>query len=120
MRSRYLPITVLLASLMVTMSRPARAENLRCGSKIVQTGDPRDVVRNKCGQPNDVAHQSILRRSSYVRGGRVYFLGDELVEIPVEIWSYNFGPNKFMRRLRFVDGLLEEIETLGYGYNESN
>ena len=34
----------------------------------------------------------------------------------MEIWTYNFGPNKLMRRLRFVDGELQDIETLGYGY----
>jgi len=41
-----------------------------------------------------------------------------MVEVPVEYWTYNFGPNKLMRRIRFVDGLVEEIETLDYGYNE--
>ena len=39
-----------------------------------------------------------------------------MVEVPVEVWTYNFGPYKLMRRVRFVDGLVEEIETLGYGY----
>jgi uncharacterized protein YvpB len=39
-----------------------------------------------------------------------------LVEVRVEIWTYNFGPHKLMRRLRFDDGELVEIETLGYGY----
>jgi len=49
--------------------------------------------------------------------GREYFFGDELMEVPVDIWTYNFGPYKLMRRIRFVDGVVEEIETLGYGYN---
>jgi hypothetical protein len=38
------------------------------------------------------------------------------VEIPVEIWTFNFGPSKLMREVRFVDGRVEEISTLGYGY----
>ena len=46
----------------------------------------------------------------------LYTYGDAMVEVPVEIWTYNFGPYKLMRRVRFVDGLVEEIETLGYGY----
>jgi Protein of unknown function (DUF2845) len=33
---------------------------------------------------------------------------------------YNLGPSKLMRRLRFEDGKLVDIETLGYGYYEQN
>ena len=40
------------------------------------------------------------------------------VEVPVETWVYNFGPSKFMRKLRFEDGVLVEIKVLDYGYNE--
>jgi hypothetical protein len=39
-----------------------------------------------------------------------------MIEVPVEIWTFNFGPYKLMRRVRFVDGLVEDIETLGYGH----
>jgi uncharacterized protein YvpB len=38
--------------------------------------------------------------------------------VPVEIWTYNFGPYKLMRRVRFVDGFVEDIETLGYGHHQ--
>jgi hypothetical protein len=40
-----------------------------------------------------------------------------MVEIPVETWLYNLGSNQLMRRLRFEDGKVVEIETLGYGFN---
>ena len=45
--------------------------------------------------------------------GRPFRVGDELIEIPVEMWIYNFGPNKFMRRVRFEDGMVVEIEDAG-------
>ena len=48
--------------------------------------------------------------------GRLIEISSELVEVPVEIWLYNLGPNKFMQRLRFEDGELIEIESLGYGF----
>ncbi len=99
---------------------PAHADALRCGSRLALAGDRRDAVRNKCGVPTEMSHQTIPRRPSFFRHGRVYFLSDELNEVPVKIWTYNLGPNKFMRRLRFVDGLLEDIETLEYGYHEDN
>ena len=41
------------------------------------------------------------------------------MEVPVELWTYNFGPYKLMRRIRFVDGLVDEIETLSHGYEDS-
>jgi hypothetical protein len=46
-------------------------------------------------------------------------VGDSLIEIPVEIWIYNLGPSKLMRKLRFEDGVLVDIDTMGYGYYEN-
>jgi hypothetical protein len=43
-------------------------------------------------------------------------VGDGYTEVPVDIWVYNLGPNKLMRRIRFEDGVVVAIETLGYGY----
>ena len=95
---------------------PAAADAMRCGSRIIREGDTRTIVRDLCGEPADVQSRSILRRPTYYIGGRQYYYGDAMVEVPVEIWTFNFGPYKLMRRVRFVDGLVEEIETLGYGY----
>jgi hypothetical protein len=95
-----------------------RTDSLRCGSKLANSGDTRSSVRSKCGDPAEISHQTMWRRPFREFRGRTYYSSDELVEIPVEIWTYNFGPNKLMHRLRFVDGLLEDVETLSYGYNE--
>jgi hypothetical protein len=32
------------------------------------------------------------------------------------VWLYNLGPHQVMRRVRFQDGRVVAIETLGYGY----
>jgi hypothetical protein len=105
------------AALLLALSVPASADGLRCGSKLVTTGDPRAKVRQFCGEPTDVQTRSILRRPVFNFGGRVYSYGDGYVEVPIEIWTYNFGPYKLMREIRFVDGRVENIETLGYGYH---
>jgi hypothetical protein len=76
-------------------------------------------VRHYCGEPTDVQTHYIQRRPSFTAGGRYYSYGDGYVEIPVEIWTYNFGPYKLMRQIRFVDGVVDEIESLGYGYHET-
>ena len=89
---------------------------MRCGNKLIREGDVRSLVRDFCGEPSDIQTRSILRRPVVNFNGRRRFLGDGLVEIPVEIWTFNFGPSKLMREVRFVDGRVEEIVTLGYGY----
>ena len=38
------------------------------------------------------------------------------IEVAVEIWTYNFGPDRLMQRLKIEDGVVVEIRTLGYGY----
>lgn len=36
--------------------------------------------------------------------------------VSVKQWTYNFGSRRFMRQLRFENGILKDIETLKYGY----
>lgn len=107
-----------ILALGAVLALPAQADAMRCGSKLVSDGATRTRVRQLCGEPSDIVTRSILRRPHYSYHGRFLYYGDGMVEVPVEIWTYNFGPYKLMRRVRFVDGLVEDIETLGYGYHE--
>jgi len=116
-RGSRLPIRLGAAALGLLLAGVASADAMRCGSKLVREGDTQTVVRDLCGEPSDVQVRSILRQPSIWRNGRRFYLGDAVVEVPVEFWTYNFGPYKLMRRVKFVDGLLDEIETLGYGYH---
>ena len=104
---------------LLMLALPASADAMRCGSKLVRSGDASSRVRALCGEPADIRRTYILRPPLYDYEGRISYYGSGLVEVPVEIWIYNFGPYKLMRRLRLVDGELEDIETLGYGYRES-
>src|SRR5262245_17631555 len=104
----------------LTLASDAPAYAIRCGSHVITEGDPRSKVSAYCGDPTEIDRSSaILRRPvAWVRG-RPIPVGDNLIEIPVEIWIYNLGPNKLMRRLRFEDGVLVDIDTMGYGYYEN-
>jgi hypothetical protein len=109
---------VLVLALGLLASAPSMAA-LRCGTKLVSEGDTRSEVAVKCGEPTEiVAQKSVFRRPVIWTNGRPYFIGEDFIEIQVEAWIYNLGPNKLMRRLRFEGGVLTEIETLGYGYNK--
>jgi hypothetical protein len=99
------------------LASTAYADAMRCGNKLVRDGDTQSEVRQVCGEPSDVQTRTILRQSFINRFGQRVYLGEE-IEVPVETWTYNFGPYKLQRRIRFVDGLVEDIETLGYGYRE--
>jgi hypothetical protein len=97
---------------------PAFADGFRCGSKLVLEGASRSEVAAKCGEPTEVTTlRSVYRRPVIWTGGRPYFIGEDMIEVPVESWLYNLGPNKLMRRIRFEGGIVTAIETLGYGFN---
>lgn len=95
---------------------PAGAETLRCGDDLITEGDPMARVLRLCGEPVDVQRTVALREPTYWIGGRLVRAAGGWREVPIETWTYNFGPSRFMRRLRFEDGAVVSIETLGYGY----
>ncbi|HEU4601122.1 MAG TPA: DUF2845 domain-containing protein [Steroidobacteraceae bacterium] len=96
----------------------AHADAMRCGSRLITTGDTRAMVREFCGEPADIVTRTILQRPNFMLHGQTYFLNEGYVEVPVEVWTYNLGPNRLMRRVSFIDGNVDSIETLGYGYHE--
>lgn len=102
---------------MLAFAPLAHADVMRCAGKLVRQGDSNVLLRKYCGDPVDIQYRSILRRPTYQVGGRIVSFGDALVDVPVETWTYNFGPNKLMRRVRLIDGVVSEIETLGYGFH---
>ena len=110
----------LLAALAVSFAwvGPAQADDtMRCGSRLVSTGDGKDKVRTLCGQPTNVSLAGVVRQGSYGYGPYDYsYFGPGWVDLPVELWTYNFGSSKLLRRLRFVGDELVEIRTEGYGY----
>jgi len=110
-----------IVALGLTLAAASPAYAFRCGSYVIDEGATRSEVAAKCGDPTEISRKSaILRRPTTWIGGRPYFTSEALIEIPVEVWIYNLGPNKLMRRLRFEDGVLVDIDTLGYGYYENS
>lgn len=93
-------------------------DDMRCGNRLISSGDTLDKVLTLCGEPRSREHRTIVRRPSYDLGGRIIYFGDGFVEVPVDVWTFNFGPNRLMRRVRFIDGLVDNIDTLDYGYND--
>jgi hypothetical protein len=107
---------VLVASLCL-VPMLAGADTFRCGSKIISEGDSIDKVLEYCGEPTERVRTWIRRQPRFEYGGQeIPFEGTE--DVPVDLWTFDFGPNKLMRRVRFVAGKVESVETLGHGSSQ--
>ena len=96
---------------MLLLPGVTHADSMRCGSRIVKDGDAIEKVLEVCGEPAMQERTWIQRPPQYELGGRYYsFPGTE--DVPVDLWTYDFGPNKLMRRVRFIGGLVDSIVTL--------
>jgi hypothetical protein len=107
---------ICLVAAALAVAGPAAADSMRCGTRLMTDGDPVDKVEAYCGPPASIERREILRPWGYQRGVTVH----STYEVSVELWTYNFGPNKLMYRLRFEDGLLVDVDTLTHGYYSSH
>ncbi len=107
------PLAVLLFFLVCLSTIPAWA--LRCGNRLVSLGEPQTAILYKCGAPDTTDRRVTYRVLS---DNDSFGVVRPLVYIPVviDVWVYNFGPQRFMQELSFEDGRLIDIESLGYGY----
>ncbi len=125
---------LMLALTCLALAEPALA--LRCKGKLVKEGDPQVKVLKYCGEPAS-AQQRMIWRSGVPRpwiDRRLSVESDDtaisvaheellihdrsVVEIFVEEWTYNFGPHRLMRVVRFENGIVADVKGLGYGYLE--
>ncbi len=108
--------TPLVLALLACVPALALGQSLRCSNRVISTGSTQAEVANFCGDPAQVEHKTIYNT---VAGGAPSFLNgvaQTSAEIQVDIWTYNFGPNKLMQRIRFEDGVVVHIESLNYGF----
>jgi hypothetical protein len=92
----------------------ASADSVRCGSKVITEGDTIEKVREYCGEPTETQRTWMTRQPRFEYGGQeIPFEGSE--DVPVDLWTYDFGPNKLVRRIRFIAGKVDSIETREHG-----
>jgi hypothetical protein len=102
-------------SLLVLAWMPALAvsQTLRCSDKIISEGSTRLEVSSLCGDPAQIEHKTIYNEVSVPASS---VLVGKTTEVHVELWIYNFGPNRLMQRIWLEDGVVIRIESLGYGF----
>jgi hypothetical protein len=99
---------VFVGILMFGLISVANGDSMRCGDRVVSTGELRIDVVSKCGPPDD-SEVSYDTKGSY-GGGRI-----NLKEKKVEKLYYNCGANRAIRVLTLIDGKVVKIESRGYG-----
>jgi hypothetical protein len=88
---------------------------MRCGRNLVVEGDYIEEVIAQCGEPDSVqTHTEVVSRT--LRFPYRTLDTTEYIEIQVEEWVYNLGPSRFQQYLRFENGVLVEVKSLGRGY----
>lgn len=90
----------------------ATAFAFRCGDQIVSEGDSKAEVIMKCGEPEarDARTEEIIEKNDIGRKHRT--------RVFIDVWTYNPGPNAFIRVLTFTNGKLTDIKETTYGVTE--
>lgn len=90
------------------------AATLDCRGGIISTGDSRVDLLGKCGEPDakESHDEEITERLDDGSKRKIF--------ITVEDWTYNFGPNQFMRIVTLRNGTVANIRTGNYGYGKSS
>lgn len=110
----------LLLATLTLGAAAAPADAMRCGTNLVSVGLYQYEVLDRCGNPADHYSKTVYRSINY---DDVYYgdrhgyhrpenLSPLVVPVVVDVWIYDLGPHKLLRRLSFEDGQLVEIEEL--------
>jgi len=113
--TRLLAACVLIVVVVLAGIEQPAAAALRCGTRLVSLGDHKLEVLNKCGEPTLIeplgyGHYTYWPHHSHRLHGHYTAFAQ------LEEWTYNFGPRRFMRLVRFADGKVVRIISLDYGY----
>jgi hypothetical protein len=96
---------------------------MRCQNKIVDPGDTAYEVKALCGPPDDIQQRTEERRvvravdrPCFSQTGRCAAMEEVTVNVVVDVWTYDFGPQRFIQYLIFEGGRLRHIYSGDYGY----
>jgi|1185.fasta_scaffold389552_1 hypothetical protein len=125
MSIRPVVLVALAAAALLAGAPAARAEGgFRCGNRVVSEGDHMVDVRRRCGDPDFVAQRVEQRKvKSKVRRRVRDQVGDHeeevseerIVDVVIDQWTYDLGPERFVRYVDFEDARVLRVTTGDYG-----
>jgi len=102
----------------------------RCGPHVVSVGATKSEVLGKCGEPSSKEYLGEQTSGGFTSRTRERGIGDRTTSktrgtynersFVVESWTYNCGPSEFSQTLTFQGQDLIEIQSIGYGYGQSD
>ena len=105
---RYLSLTIALLLVALLPSFLMAAE-YRCADKIISVGDARADLLMKCGEPDwKQSHSEEIIETIDKDSKRKTI-------VSVDEWTYNLGPDRFMRIFKLRDGKVVDVQSGGYG-----
>jgi hypothetical protein len=116
---------VLLVLAGLSVSSSAHADSLSCDGRIVSSGDSRYDVKAICGEPDDASQRVEYRTLSgrvagpcTREGGKIRCsqTREQVVEVVIDEWIYDFGSNRFIEYVTFEQGRLVSIRSGSYGH----
>jgi hypothetical protein len=106
----------------------AWADGMYCGSRLISAGDTLYQVRSVCGEPDDAQRRIETRtvrhrvrvpcnrnESGSNEAGKCERTVERSSDVVVDDWTYDFGRQRFIRFLTFLDGRLASVQTGSYG-----
>lgn len=90
---------------------PLRAS--RCDPATIDVGDTKLELLATCGEPAVKDAWEETRGQAATAGGAAEAV---FVTATVELWTYDFGPDRFVRIARIEGGRVTAVESGGYGY----
>lgn len=124
-------LSILLCALSLSFSlipNAAQALTFRCDSYVIDVGMHKVEVMKRCGNPamrdqrverrrlgvtQSNSQQGALSRPTHAHRQTSEY--EREIEIQIEEWVYNFGPQRFMQLLTFENGRLSKIQDLERG-----
>lgn len=100
-RHRIINTLALLLTAVMAMSSAAADDSVRCRDRLVSVGDLKLQVLRACGQPDYREDRFVGLRGPFSQ---------------IEAWTYDLGPNQFIRVFEFSAGRLQSISFDGYGF----
>ena len=98
MKKRIFALTIMVSVtiLVLAMARYSPARTIRCGTEIVNVGDPTIELLQKCGEPD---LKELIKTDGFI----------------IEKWTYNCGSKRFMKIITLKGGNVQRIEAADYG-----
>jgi Protein of unknown function (DUF2845) len=114
----------MMGAVVLLSAADVSANGMRCNNKLVRPGDSSYQVKSLCGPPDDMQQRTEQRRVARAverpctdsPTGRCAFVVEDVIQVVIDEWTYDFGPQRFVQFLTFEAGKLLTVKSGGYGH----